>query len=256
MKFACVTLSFNQGNFLSETMQSIINQDEEIDYLIYDPGSKDQSREIIGNLESNSVRGHFVEGDDGPADGLNKGFDLVNGDIFYYLNEDDRVLPGTFKFVGKYFQDHQDCDILHGSINLMNEEGRIYRTLPAMKFSPYAYAMGFSVLYQPATFFRMSKVPKNAFNVKNKVSWDGELVIELALAGANVHQTQKVLADFRIYPNSITGSGRLSNLAQKEHKRITAKILGRNPKIGEYFLAYGIRNLLAARRRLLPRIVR
>lgn len=254
MKFACVTLSFNQGNFLSETIQSIINQGQEIDYLVYDPGSKDQSREIIRNFESDSVRAHFVEGDDGPADGLNKGIDLVNGDIFYYLNADDRVLPGAFQFVRRYFKDHPDCDVLHGSINLINEEGRMFRTLPAMKFSPRGYALGYSFVYQPATFIRKKKIPINAFNVDNKVSWDGELIVDLALSGASIHQTQMILGDFRIYPASITGSGRLKELAENEHKRIALKILGRDPHAWERVIAYIIRKLLAAKRRMKPQL--
>ena len=254
MKFACVTLSFNQGNFLSETIQSIINQGQEIDYLVYDPGSKDQSREIIRNFESDSVRAHFVEGDDGPADGLNKGIDLVNGDIFYYLNADDRVLPGAFQFVRRYFKDHPDCDVLHGSINLINEEGRMFRTLPAMKFSPRGYALGYSFVYQQATFIRKKKIPINAFNVDNKVSWDGELIVDLALSGASIHQTQMILGDFRIYPASITGSGRLKELAENEHKRIALKILGRDPHAWERVIAYIIRKLLAAKRRMKPQL--
>jgi glycosyltransferase involved in cell wall biosynthesis len=254
MKFACVTLSFNQGNFLSETIQSIINQGQEIDYLVYDPGSKDQSRDIIRNFESDSVRAHFVEGDDGPADGLNKGIDLVNGDIFYYLNADDRVLPGAFQFVRRYFKDHPDCDVLHGSINLINEEGRMFRTLPAMKFSPRGYALGYSFVYQQATFIRKKKIPINAFNVDNEVSWDGELIVDLALSGASIHQTQMILGDFRIYPASITGSGRLKELAENEHKRIALKILGRDPHAWERVIAYIIRKLLAAKRRMKPQL--
>ena len=254
MKFACVTLSFNQGNFLSETIQSIINQGQEIDYLVYDPGSKDQSREIIRNFESDSVRAHFVEGDDGPADGLNKGIDLVNGDIFYYLNADDRVLPGAFQFVRRYFKDHPDCDVLHGSINLINEKGQVFRTLPAMKFSPRGYALGYSFVYQQAIFIRKNKLPINAFNVDNKVSWDGELIVDLALSGASIHQTQMILGDFRIYPASITGSGRLKELAENEHKRIALKILGRDPHAWERVIAYIIRKLLAAKRRMKPQL--
>ena len=192
MKFACLTLSFNQGDYLSEAINSILAQDEHIDYLVYDAGSNDESREIIHLYESKGLKPYLVDGDLGPADGLNRGLDLIDGDIFYYLNADDRVLPGTFKFVSDYFAAHPECDILHGSINLINQSGTIYRTLPAMKFSLRALSMGYSVVYQPATFIRKSIIPKNAFNVANRVSWDGELIVDLALAGASIHQTQTV----------------------------------------------------------------
>ena len=254
MKFACLTLSFNQGNYLSEAINSILAQDQQIDYVVYDAGSTDESREIIHLHESNGLKPYFVDGDLGPADGLNRGLDLIDGDIFYYLNADDRVLPGAFKFVSDYFAAHPECDILHGSINVINQSGVIYRTLPAMKFSLRAYALRYSVVYQPATFIRKSIIPKNPFKVVNKVSWDGELIVDLALTGASIHQTQTVLADFRIYPTSITGSGRLSDLAKQEHARITRKILGRDLYAWEIVAAFLIRKLHAARRRTLPRL--
>jgi glycosyltransferase involved in cell wall biosynthesis len=252
MIFGCLTLSFNQGEYLAEAIDSILNQNINIDYLVYDPGSSDISRKVIQNYNPELVKQCFVKGDEGPADGLNKGLEMIRGDIFYYLNADDRVLPGAFNFVNQYFIDNPDCDILHGSINLIDQFGKTYRTLPAMKFSLRGYAHGYSFVYQQATFIRKNIIPKNAFNVKNKVSWDGELIIDLVLAGASVHQTQTVLGDFRIYSTSITGSGRLLELAKSEHLRISRKILGRNPHCWEKILAYLIKKVLALKRRTFP----
>ena len=255
MIFACVTLSYNQGNYLSEAMQSILSQGVLTDYVVYDPGSKDQSRDVIKNYNSQNIKPFFVDGDQGPSDGLNAGLEMSKGDIFYYLNADDRVLPGAFNFVNQYFIDNPDCDILHGSINLIDQFGKTYRTLPAMKFSLRGYALGYSFIYQQATFIRKNIIPTNAFNIKNKVSWDGELVVDLALAGASVHQTQMVLGDFRIYSTSITGSGRLSELAKSEHLRISRKILGRDLYPLEKVFAFSIRKLLALKRRIFPKLL-
>jgi len=255
MIFACLTLSFNQGMYLAEAIESIISQSTLFDYLVYDPGSKDMSRKIIKQYASGSVKSHFVDGDRGPADGLNKGLEMIYGDVFYYLNADDRLRPGALSFVSQYFLDNPECDILHGSINLIDSGGKTYRTLPAMKFSLRGYALQYSFVYQQATFIRKSVIPVNAFNVGNKVSWDGELVVDLALAGASVHQTQMVLGDFRIYPTSITGSGRLSELAKIEHRRISKKILGRNAYAWEKILGFIIRKVRAFRRRTFPSLL-
>jgi glycosyltransferase involved in cell wall biosynthesis len=254
MNFACVTLSFNQGKYLSEAIDSIAIQNEITDYVVYDPGSNDNSRKVILEYDSRDVKPCFVDGDKGPADGLNNGLGMVEGDIFYYLNADDRVLPGAFEYVNNYFNQNPDCDILHGSINLIDEAGAIYRTLPAMNFSLRGYALRYSFVYQQATFIRNSVIPQTPFNIKNKVSWDGELIVDLALTGASIHQTQTILGDFRIYADSITGSGRLSELAKKEHARITRKILGRDPHAWERVIAYMIRKLLAAKRRVKPQL--
>ena len=164
------------------------------------------------------------------------------------------MLPGAFEYVNNYFNQNPDCDILHGSINLIDEAGAIYRTLPAMNFSLRGYALGYSFVYQQATFIRNSVIPQTPFNIKNKVSWDGELIVDLVLSGASIHQTQILLGDFRIYPDSITGSGRLFELAKKEHSRIARKILGRDLHAWERVIAYIIRKLLAAKRRVKPQL--
>lgn len=256
MIFACLTLSYNQGEYLAEAIDSILIQNEIFDYLVYDPGSTDMSHNIIKKYEPNLVKSYFVDGDQGPADGLNIGLQMIQGDIFYYLNADDRLKPGALSFVNQYFINNPDCDILHGSIDLINQSGMCFGTLPAINFSLRGYALGYSVVYQPATFIRKSKVLSQAFNINNKVSWDGELIVDLVLSGATIHHTQMVLADFRLYPTSITGSGRLSKLAKSEHRRISRKILGRNPYAWEKILGFLFGKALALNRKIFPRLLR
>ena len=97
-------------------------------------------------------------------------------------------------------------------------------------------------------------LPINPFNIENRVNWDGELIVDLALAGASIHQTQMVLGDFRIYPNSITGSGRLAEMAKLERDRIARKVFGRDPTKWEKIVAYIIRNYLAINRQIFPKV--
>lgn len=253
MKFSCLTLSFNQGQFLQEAISSIKCQNANFEYLIYDPGSRDESRVVANRNIDDSTNVYFVDGDQGPADGLNKGLGKLSGEIFYYLNADDKVKPDSFEFVLKYFKDHPECDVLHGSIEIINELGTHIRTLPAMNFSLRGYALGYSVVYQQATFVRMNALEVNPFNTKNRISWDGELIVDLALAGAAIHQTQKVLGSFRIYSESITGSGKFITLANIEHSRIARKILGHDVLPWERLFGAAIRYTRAIDRKLFPK---
>lgn len=249
MKFCVLTLSYNQGDFLKDAIESVLNQSVQKEYLIYDPGSKDNSREVIDGYLALGVNSYFVDGDNGPADGLNVGLRSINGDIFYYLNADDRVLPGAFAYVKDYFLEHPQCDILHGSINLIDSQGRRYKTLPSIRFSLKGYAFGYSVIYQQATFIRKSILGEFPFNVGNRISWDGELIVDLVMNGAEIHQTKRILGEFRIYPESITGSRNFLEIAREEHSRIAYKILGRNPKIIEKIYALFVRYASAIVRR-------
>lgn len=254
MKFACLTLSFNQGQFLQEAISSIKTQSVNFEYLIYDPGSTDDSREIAEKSVDAQTKIHFVNGDQGPADGLNIGLKELSGDIFYYLNADDKVKPNAFEFVENYFNEHLECDVLHGSIELINGKGEYLKTLPAINFSLRGFALGYSVLYQQATFIRMSALKSNPFNTSNRISWDGELIVDLAISGKVIHKTNKILGEFRIYENSISGSPGYRQLVRKEHARIAQKILGHKPRPNQKLYAFGIRILKAIFRRIFPRI--
>jgi hypothetical protein len=69
------------------------------------------------------------------------------------------------------------------------------------------YAIGVCTVGQQATFFRRSIFERaGRFNVANRIAWDGELLVDMALAGGRYQTTRKVLGDFRIYGESITGS--------------------------------------------------
>ncbi len=101
-KISIVTPSFNQGAYLEETLQSLVNQDyPNLEVIIQEGGSTDQSVEIAKRF----VRQHprlfklFVEADHGQADALNRGFARATGEILGFLNSDDTLLDGCLNRV-------------------------------------------------------------------------------------------------------------------------------------------------------------
>jgi|LauGreDrversion4_2_1035121.scaffolds.fasta_scaffold07999_2 glycosyltransferase involved in cell wall biosynthesis len=254
MRLDCFTLSMNQGIFLKDAIDSILNQPVQSNYLVYDAGSSDGSKEFLKGYRPNEFAKIFVDGDLGPADGLNFGLRNLKGDVFYYLNADDRVLPNVFPYVLRYFEQNPSCDVLHGSIHVINKDGQRTKVLPSMHFSLKGYALGYAFVYQQATFIRSRALSGLTFNISNKISWDGELIVDLALAGADIHRTRVVLGEFRIYDESITGSGKYRTAAQLQHKVIARRILGRDPLRIEILCGYVIKISKALHRRFRPRI--
>lgn len=228
MKISIVTISFNQARFLEKAICSIIEQDyHNIEYIIVDPGSTDGSREIIENYKD-KIDKIIFEPDEGPADGLNKGFSYATGDIFFYLNADDMLLPGALRSVEKEFQKFPRMDVLLAHGFQINAEGQRARKIFSTKWSPYLYAIGLAQAIQQATFFRREAfLAAGGFNQENRTCWDGELVVDMALAGAMVKLRHDFLGAFRKYPDSISGSGRLKAAYQNDRLRISRKILGR-----------------------------
>ena len=90
MKISVVTISYNQAHYLERCLDSVLSQDGvELEYIVVDAYSSDGSREILERYRDR-LSTLIVEKDNGPPDGLNKGFSHATGDIFYYLNSDSR----------------------------------------------------------------------------------------------------------------------------------------------------------------------
>ncbi|MBP2550529.1 glycosyltransferase involved in cell wall biosynthesis [Neorhizobium galegae] len=235
MKFSVVTISFNQAEFLERTMKSVFDQTGvDVEYIVVDPGSTDGSRNFI--LSHADRLAHTVfEPDDGPADGLNKGFSHATGDIYCYLNSDDTFEPDALKRVAAYFNTHPDVDVVMGHALIIDHHDRRLRRTWSEPFRPLMVAYGASTQIQPSTFIRREAfIRSGGFKVANRSNWDGELLVDLSQTGARFGIIDAFLSCYRLHPVSITSSGKLNEkiLAFSRHRfeRIMGRPYGRNDR--------------------------
>lgn len=225
-KISIVTISFNQGEYLDECIRSVIDQGyQNLQYVIVDPGSKDDSREIISRYAGRGVVA-VLEPDQGPADGLNKGFAHCDGAIFGYINADDRLCPNSLAYAGNFFEKNPDVDVLTGSIRMIDKAGLPnLRGRTSDRFSLADYAAGICTIGQQATFFRRDAfIRAGGFNPGNRIAWDGELLVDMALAGCRFTRTHKTLGDFRYYAESLSGNEANRDKQNREIERLGLKI--------------------------------
>ena len=227
MVIGIVTLSFNQARFLQEAMNSVcVAEPNQLEYIVVDPGSEDDSRQIIRQLAQRDTKMVF-EPDRGPAEGLNKGFAaLTRAEICGYLNADDRFTPGVLDFVCEYFDANHAVDVLLGGIFIVDSQGRrSLRARRAEKVTLSRCAEGTCGIWQQGTFFRKSALQQvTGFNEQNRTCWDAELVIDMMLAGCRIGYASRVLGEFRIHSQSITGSGSLTSSYEIQHEALVKKI--------------------------------
>lgn len=221
-RISVVTLSLNQGNYLRQSILSVLQQSHlDLELIIVDAGSDDSSRNIAEEFALKDPRVRLIfEQDAGPSDGLNKGFAIATGEIIGCLNADDFYLPNILIQVAKEFASHADTDCIY-SHGMILKNGK-FKFQSSDKFDLKRYFSNRGLVLQQSTFFRLSKIRSEgiSFNVANRTSWDGEFLVDLARSGGKFRRVFGAWGVFRIYEESITGSGRFHHQAQIDHNRM------------------------------------
>lgn len=228
MKIGIVTISYNQGQFVEEAIRSVSARSKPwVQHVIVDPGSDDGSRETIGKFRENGwFHRCLLEPDAGPSDGLNKGICACDAEVVGCLNADDRYRPGTLEYVREVFARNKSLDVLIGGGAIIDESSRprLRRMLPT-PFSLKNYLSRAATAVQQGTFYRRGAWERaGGFNEDNHACWDGELLVDMALNRARFRSVWKILGEFRIHKDSISGSGRMYDEYQRERARIYRKI--------------------------------
>lgn len=195
-RLAIVTPSFNQGQFIAETISSVIGQNyPNLHYHVQDGGSTDGTVDI---LESRDISWKS-EKDSGQGDAINRGFADVTCDVMAYLNSDDMLLPGSLAYVARFFQENPDVDFVYGHRIFIDENGReIGRgVLPPHNLRTLRYV---DFVPQETMFWRNSVWQKiGPFDPRFKFALDWDFLLRAQAAGFKMVRLPRFLGAFRIH---------------------------------------------------------
>ncbi len=200
-KISIVTVNYNNGEFLEQTIKSVIDQDyPNLEYILIDGGSADNSLEIIERYAK-----HFSywvsEPDEGQYQAIQKGFEKSTGDIMAWLNSDDKYLPRSLFKVAEIFDKYKDVNWLMGLAREYTEDGALVGqiTLPWCRWSKYRYLTNdFQFIQQESSFWKRELWEKAGGTLDFEYDLAGDMELwSRFFRFEELHTTTLELAGFR-----------------------------------------------------------
>lgn len=227
-----ITPSFNQGQFIKQTIDSVIFQkgDFYIDYIIADGGSTDGSIEIITKYDKllKEKRCHieckginlrwWSKKDKGQPHAINQGICVAKGDILAWINSDDYYEQCVFEFIMRKFKENPDVDLIYGDCCEVYS-GKAEKKIIKMNQMDFEEILRQGcMIYQPAVFFRKRAVDRTGLLDENLYyAMDYDLWLRILKEGICKYYS-KVFANFRVWQGSKTF------LATRDFKRESERV--------------------------------
>jgi len=148
-----VTPSFNQVQFLEQTIRSVLEQNiSGMEYMVVDGGSADGSIDVIRKY-AGELSWWVSEPDQGQGDAIRKGLARAGGKYVAWINSDDTYLPGALQQAIAALEANPDWGLVYGNVLAINEAGK---KINLLEYQPYQLEdlMQFLIIGQPAVFMR------------------------------------------------------------------------------------------------------
>jgi len=170
-KITVVTPSFNQGEFIEDTIFSALGQSyANLEYIIIDGGSTDSIVDVIKKYKD-KISYWVSEKDNGQSHAVNKGFAKYTGDTLCWLNSNDLYMNNVLTWVARH-SNEEDSSSLFANCLYFKEASDSVTTYG----SSVVYGSGecslenIDYIIQPSSFWTR-KVWENAGNLREDIHY-------------------------------------------------------------------------------------
>jgi glycosyltransferase involved in cell wall biosynthesis len=226
MKVSIITPSYQQGQFIERTLQSVANQTgAEIEHVIFDGGSTDNTVEILKRFSS-AVR-WISKKDKGQTYAVNQGLRATDGEIIGWLNSDDIYYPGAVAHAVDYFFHHPEVDVVYGMADHIDLKDHAFESYPTEPWD-FERLKETCFICQPALFFRRRVIEQHGvLDESLNYCMDYEYWLRMGKAGVQFAYIEVKLAGSRLYASNKTLGDRVN--VHREINNMLKKLFGKVP---------------------------
>lgn len=206
MRITVVTPSYNQCQFLEETIESVLSQGiQDLEYIIMDGGSTDGSVEIIKKYAKHLAYWQSQK-DGGQTHAINAGFARATGDVLCWLNSDDRYMPGALALAEREFSADPRLQLLYGDY-ILSYPGDREVLKPKISFDFNICLHAYLMIPQASSFWTASLFRKiGGLNPEFQFAFDYDFFLragyELRNQPASIKHVHQYLSKFRVHDAS------------------------------------------------------
>lgn len=204
LKISIVSPSFNQGQWIGKTIESLASQEyPNLELIIEDGGSTDQTDSVISEYQEKFpglISSYTKQKDNGMYHAIDNGFKKATGDIMGWLNTDDILYPGALKIINDIFCAFPEIDWITGARSVINEYGSTVAIEPARTWTKEMYWSGdYKWIQQESTFWRADLYRKAGGYISQECKLAGDFELwHRFFAFSQLYSADILLGGFRI----------------------------------------------------------
>lgn len=209
MKFTIIMPTYNDQNFITESLLSVITQSyDNWELIIIDDGSTDNSKQIIldfinKNNLAQKIRYIYQENKD-QLNAIQKAIPYINGDYVYLLHSDDVLNDNTLINANKFLESNKNYDAIISDIITIDESSKETGMIKVNEYLNKQYVIAKELLwlgrnmYTDMAFFKKDIFIKNVF--ENYLIWNGPFWLNLNdMTILNVYKVDFPFFKYRVF---------------------------------------------------------